>query len=253
MGAQLSTIWYVDAPRPIRALRTYPDPDLDSATSLARALFEDEVTHLGTVSLAEASAGTEDVLYIGSYPGVSVVCVPLPVTMLPSELPQHWHRPKLSGRMLFVSSSESAGLRGSFGEWSGGELRRSFSADAANIFEDHGVPQTWEQPFWAGEFPMKYPLNVLPDPQMLPFHPQHFAESANHHWLGFRYTAVGPDDEIDPDKILVHSFRAGAPDPSLAPEEPDTRELVSVGVGGQGKSARRRRSSFLLRWLGFRT
>ncbi|NLG56746.1 MAG: hypothetical protein GX542_14060 [Rhodococcus sp.] len=246
MAAHLSTLWYVDSPRPVLALRNYPDPHTESAASLARTLFGEDVTHVGTAPLADVAAGSEGVLHIGVFPGVTVVCLPLPDGMLPSQLPQQWRRRDGQGRTLLVMSSED-GARGSFAEWHGKDLHRAFCADAAHIFEDHGLPQPWEQPFWGGEFPMKYPLNVLPDPQMLPFHPQHFAESANREWLGFRYTAVGPEDDINPAKLLVHTFRAGAPEVTAAPA--DVQDLATVGGG---KRPPRRRPS-LMRWFGFRS
>ena len=253
MGAELSTIWYVDSPRPALALRGYPAPDARSGQAIARVLFDDDVTPLGQVPLAHVAAGTPDVLYVGVYPGVTVVCADFPATMLPSELPEHWRRAGSSGRTLFVASSV-AGARAGFAEWRGEELRRSFSADAADIFEDLGVPQVWERPFWAGEFPMTYPLDVFPDPQMLPFHPQRFAEAANRAWLGFRYTAVQPDDAIDPARLLVHGFRAGAPVAPAPPQVPETRnpDPAPPADHGEQSPAPAKRSPSLLRWLGFK-
>jgi len=64
----------------------------------------------------------------------------------------------------------------------------------------------WERPFWAGDFPLKHPAGVLPDPQSLPFHPQQFAEGANREWLGFRYTGAPEGTEIDPKTLTVLGF-----------------------------------------------
>nr|WP_127955576.1 hypothetical protein [Rhodococcus xishaensis] len=99
---------------------------------------------------------------------------------------------------LYSSSSVTgAGSWGVFAHWDGAELKRSFSATPINIVEDLGLPQVWERPFWAGEHPMQPSVDVLPDPQTLPFDPAEFAEAASRAWLG---------EDLDPASISVSRF-----------------------------------------------
>ena len=207
VGAKVSTIWYVEVPDPAAVLRGHPDPDPGAAQQLASRLYPDLVaTPTGPVPLAEAArldaAGT---VHIGSYPGVTVVCGPDLAVPRPSTLPETRIRPTEFAKTYYVASKPDIAW-GSFAMWEDGHLTRSFSATPVHIHEDLGLPLVWERPFWAGDFPLKHPAGVLPDPQSLPFHPQQFAEGANREWLGFRYTGAPEGTEIDPKKLTVLGF-----------------------------------------------
>lgn len=211
MGAKASTIWYVDASDPIAVLRGKPEPDPDAARALVGLLYPGmDISSLGTSALSTSAGADPATVYIGTYPGVTVICGADLAVHHPSKLPETWTRP-LASEFTYLVSSAPDDAWGTFAIWVRGSLRRSFSANPVEIFEDLGLPLVWERPYWAGEFPLEYPPGMLPDPQSLPFHPQQFAEAANRQWLGFRYTGRPAEDELDPSLIEVCGFTVKPP------------------------------------------
>lgn len=212
MAAKASTVWYVDAPDPHAVLREHPEPDHDAAQALAGRLFPDRTavpTSNAPLSAAAGVVGNE--IFIGSYPGLTVVCAPQLALPRPSELPEDWVRPHASEHTYLVAFDPRHEW-GSFATWERGALRRSFSASNVHILEDQGLPPVWERPFWAGEHPIAPVAGVLPDPQSLPFDPQRFADAANRRWLGFGYLPAADAEGPQPDSIVVTGFalyRAG--------------------------------------------
>ncbi|MGA9871390.1 MAG: hypothetical protein WBQ44_09650 [Rhodococcus sp. (in: high G+C Gram-positive bacteria)] len=234
MGAKASTIWYIDAPDPISLLREATASDWNAATALVARLLPDQ-TAVPTDQrpISDAAAAEHDEVFIGCYRGVTVVCGPAFSVPKPSLLPESVIRSpretdSTSSRTYLIATDPSSAW-GAFAYWERGELRRSFSATPIYIHEDTGLPLVWERTFWAGEHPLVYPPDVMPDPQSLPFHPQEFAETANAEWLGFRYTGAPRGDEFDPRSLPVCGFRMYAPGqapvPAEAPrEEPQLRQ-----------------------------
>lgn len=241
MGAKASTIWYVDAPDPANVLRENPEPDADAARALVGALFpEMNVFPLGSGTLADSTGVAPGEVYVGSYPGLTVVCGTNLNLRKPSTIDETWTRPLASEQTYLVCTDPGAAW-GSFAYWERGELRRSFSATPVEIHENLGLPLLWERPFWAGEHPLPFPPGVFPDPQSLPFHPSEFAEAANAEWLGYRYTPPVRDGELDPATVGLCGFavyRDG--------EEPPV-VLASTRAAGPGPLSRG-----LRRWFGRR-
>ncbi|BDB59128.1 MAG: DUF6928 family protein [Rhodococcus sp. (in: high G+C Gram-positive bacteria)] len=224
MSATVSTLWYVDAPDPAAVLREF-SPDRDAAQALLSRLFPDlQVDPGGRVPLAEAGDACEDdgveQFRIGSYPGVTVVSSPRFALRHPSELPAMWLRTPAAERTCLLAS-DPAGAWGSFAVWECGTLRRSFGANTVEFFEDQGLPFVWERPFWAGEHPLRWPPNVPPPPESLPFHPRKLVEEAHGAWLGFRYVGRR-DDELDPRNIETWSFTLRTPVPQISVPAPKT-------------------------------
>lgn len=198
-GVNASTLWYVDAADPAAALRDATS-DRDAAAALAAQLHPGlEVTYLGDESLSEARVLNEGEVVVGCYPGVSIVRTGESLPPVPSSLVEHWIHPTGSRHTYLCSSSPvtKAGSWGAFAHWDGADLKRSFSATPAHIVEDLGLPQVWERPFWAGEHPVRPRIDVLPDPQTLPFNPGEFAEAAPRAWLG---------EDLDPASVTVSRF-----------------------------------------------
>ncbi|MGI1848629.1 DUF6928 family protein [Rhodococcus sp. SJ] len=203
-AATVSTIWYVDAPDPGEVLRD-ARADCTTAHALVGRLHPGLSSEpLGRVPLAQAAAGAAGRVYVGSFPGVTVVCSPDLAATRPSQLPERW-RHTVASENTYLVVSDPTGARGAVGAWRRGTPRRAFDATPVAITEDDGLPFVWERPFWGGEFPIRWPLDVLPHPEALPFHPRRFAEAANAAWLGFRYTGRAAG-ELDPHEIEVWDF-----------------------------------------------
>ncbi|WP_338889800.1 DUF6928 family protein [Rhodococcus sovatensis] len=228
MGAKASTIWYIDAPDPISLLRETTSSDWDAATALVGRLFPDNIAvPNGEGPITRSAGASPDEVFIGCYPGATVICGNNLSIAKPSLIPEFWTRPLASERTYLVATDPTTAW-GAFAYWERGTLRRSFSATPIYIYEDTGLPLVWERPFWAGERPLIYPPDVMPDPLSLPFHPQEFAETANAEWLGFRYTGVPRGDEFDASSLPVCGFTMYEPgqqpqpavvEPPSVPEE----------------------------------
>ncbi|MGL4304711.1 MAG: DUF6928 family protein [Mycobacteriaceae bacterium] len=211
----MSTLWFVNAPDPVLALSDSPLPDAVTAHKLASTLFPGKsITLTGTSSLYEAADysppsgnpdSEEQKIFIGCYLGLTVISSPAINTSEPSTVdPQLLHCSPSERTYLLATDPQKSW--GAFAYWEDGTLKRSFSASPVEIRENEGLPLPFEGAFWAGEHPLQYAPGVTPDPQALPFHPIEFAEYANLHWLGFRYTPPVLPKEIDPRSIEVHQF-----------------------------------------------
>ncbi|MGW0183897.1 DUF6928 family protein [Nocardia sp. NPDC003345] len=219
MLSKVSSVWYVDTPDPPAVLRAGPDPDTGAAYALARQLHPDlEVEPTVTATLAEAVGPEPDELFIGCYPGLTVLCSTYAARVHPTAIPELLVRPLAEEHTYLVSFDLEYGW-GAFAHWERGELRRAFSSTRLNILQDQGLPHPWERPHWAGEHPIRWQLGELPDPLVLPFDPPGFADTANREWLGFHYfpsapaaatAAADPDalpSTVVPDDIRVCGFR----------------------------------------------
>ncbi|NLE78132.1 MAG: hypothetical protein GX610_00845 [Rhodococcus sp.] len=216
----MSTLWFVDTPDPAAVLGNAESPDGDAALAVAQRLHPNmDLAPTGVVPLSQAAGVTDDVLYVGAFPGLVVVCHKDLTPTTPTTTP--W-RSAIDSATTYLVASRPEDAWGAFAVWEGDTLRRSFSAAPATILEDSGIPLVWERPYWAGEFPLQHPPGALPDPQSLPFHPQQFAEAANREWLGFRYTGARSEGELNPTSIGLLGFTVHPPGQAPRPNPPTT-------------------------------
>ncbi|RMI29667.1 DUF6928 family protein [Nocardia stercoris] len=225
MLSTASTLWYVDAGDPLAVLRDHPDPDPDAAFALARQLNPDcDVVPAASGSLKIWAGPDAGALFIGCYPGITVLCTTQAARPRPTTLPELLVRPLASDHTYLASYDLGRGW-GAFAHWERGEFRRAFSATQVDILEDEGMPAVWERPYWAGEFPVPRVAGRLPDPQTLPFDPPAFADHANLEWLGFRYlepdAAQADSGTVHPGDIAVCGF-------SLYPKGSAPRQAVAL-------------------------
>ncbi|MEV6774478.1 hypothetical protein AB0N05_38155 [Nocardia sp. NPDC051030] len=223
MPSTVSSLWYVDASDPVAVLREHPGPDPDAAFALAKQLNPDRDVVPAASGTMKVWAGPDpESVYIGCYPGVTVVCSTQAALPRPTKLPELLVRPLASEHTFLISYDLSLGW-GAFAHWERGEFRRSFSATRVNILEDAGLPRVWERPYWAGEHPIELDPGELPDPQLLPFDPPDFADAANEVWLGFCYRGKVSEDALMPEEIAVCGFSLfpkGEAPVEEAPSEP---------------------------------
>ncbi|MBH0780547.1 DUF6928 family protein [Nocardia bovistercoris] len=206
MLSKASTLWYIDTSDPLAVLRADPDPDPDAALALATQLHADrDVVPIMVGTLGGCAGPDTEEVYIGCYPGVTVVCSPSAAQVRPTALPELLVRPLASDHTYLVAFDTAYGW-GSFAHWERGEFRRSFSATRVRILEDEGLPLVWERPYWAGEHPVTWAEHETPDPQTLPFDPPDFADAANNEWLGFHYRAQPARQALVPGDVAVCGF-----------------------------------------------
>ncbi|PKZ65334.1 hypothetical protein CYJ73_11670 [Gordonia terrae] len=205
-SARAATVWFIDSDDPASILRTGPANDSQHAHQLACAVFGDSVlVPLVDTDLATAAAARDTHVYAGFYGPLAVVSCSLFETKAPSTLTRALARirPSATTTLLYAEPDTSLGV---FARWESGTLRRSFAADPVTIHEDHGLPFTFEKPFWGGEHPLSHAEGVPTAPMSLPFHPAHLAEESNRAWLGFRYTHPLAESDLDPSSITVTCF-----------------------------------------------
>ncbi|SFM59140.1 DUF6928 family protein [Nocardia asteroides] len=233
-----STLWYVDTADPLSVLRGRPEPDAAAAAALAGQLYhEHDVRPIMVGTLNGCAAPDRDEVYIGCYPGLTVVCTAEAALVRPTKLPDLLVRP-LASEHTYLVSFDSTLHWGAFAHWERGEFRRSFSSTRVDILENEGLPMVWERPFWAGERPVPWRSEDRPGPQSLPFDPPDFADAANGAWLGFRYRTPAVPDRLAPGDLAVCGFtlypKGQAPQPQPQP----------VQAGSPGAATRRKRGLF---------
>ncbi|MFE0748441.1 DUF6928 family protein [Gordonia sp. NPDC058843] len=205
-SARAATVWFVDTDDPVSILRTEGHNDSQHAQQVATAVFGDSVlVPRVDTDLATAAASRDTHVYAGFYGPLAVVSCSLFETTTPSTLTRALERirPSATTTLLYTEPDTSLGV---FARWESGTLRRSFAADPVTIHEDHGLPFTFEKPFWGGEYPLSHAEGVPTAPMSLPFHPAHLAEESNREWLGFRYTHPLAESDLDPARITVTCF-----------------------------------------------
>ncbi|MFF2087957.1 DUF6928 family protein [Nocardia sp. NPDC058176] len=229
-----STLWYVDTADPAGVLRGRPDPDPVAAAALAGQLYAEHDVRPIMIGTLHGCAGPDrDEVYIGCYPGLTVVCTAEAALVRPTKLPDLLVRP-LASEQTYLVSFDAKLHWGAFAHWERGEFRRSFSSTRVDILENEGLPMVWERTFWAGERPVPWRSDDRPGPQSLPFDPPDFADAANREWLGFGYR--GEAGQVGPADLAVCGF-------TLYPKgrAPETKSTL---VARPGAATRRRRGVF---------
>ncbi|MFB7877801.1 MULTISPECIES: DUF6928 family protein [unclassified Nocardia] len=222
-----STLWYIDTADPMAVLKEGPDPDPEAAAALAGQLYSEHDVRPITIGTLEGCAAPDrDEVYIGCYPGLTVVCTAEAALVEPTKLPDLLVRPLASEHTFLVSFDDRVHW-GAFAQWERGEFRRSFSSTRVDILENEGLPMVWERQYWAGEHPVPWRGADHPQPRSLPFDPPEFADAANDEWLGFRYLGSG-EEELTPGSLAVCGFtlypKGRAPEPAPRPAaEPRAR------------------------------
>lgn len=196
------TLWFVTAAVPRDVLTGEPAPDRGFARKylaqlrtrlepdLARAFGDfSSPAHIGDFDMNRSAPPGRHEFYIGGYPGLSVVQTVLPTgatSRLLSQVPEPL-RDLIAAADLYVTcrTPEDPDGLGGFAHWSGGALKRSFTATRDRILEDTGLPEPFEAPYWEG--------NVESTGIQLPFRPGEFAAAAEEYWLSFRVEREGVD------------------------------------------------------------
>ncbi|GAB17720.1 hypothetical protein GOEFS_037_00230 [Gordonia effusa NBRC 100432] len=220
MSNRALTLWLIDDDDPTALLRGPLHNDVARARALADRIYGDAVTlvPVAATNLAAAMSAGDSHAYVGSFGSASVISSPLFASREPSTLTKTVTSlaPAKVATLLHTEPVESVGV---FARWEDGELRRSFSANPIDIYEDSGLPFVFESPFWGGEFPLQYAEGVAPQPLALPFHPAQLAEHANREWLGFRFTPPAADGDVDPSRIPVTAFAIHPADYQPTPDD----------------------------------
>lgn len=199
MGAKTWMLVYADGD-PSVALKGKPLLDRASSHRLATVLFPGEkLLDVGSGSLAYTDPSSNEI-YVGSFPGVSIVAASEFGLDRPSSLPRHFldARP---ARHVYLHAMHSVVDWFAYAYWSDGKLVRALSLSPdSGVLEDTGARLPFEEAYWSGQHPALDPDEDSGD-YPFPFHPLELGEAA----LGalFGYQLEGPVDRalLEPEAI----------------------------------------------------
>ena len=194
MDRHVATFWYLSTDNPAALFTTGTRSDPGFARRLLSRLHPTvTVASLGTFPLNRSATAGPGEIYIGSFPGLTVVQTPLDGPVLPSRTDKVWLKLVEAPVVLAFSHDPETGVHG-FARWESGELVRSFAAADDRIVEDEGIPQPFERPYWAGEFPLE---GADDNPLALPFSSSALLHAAHRAWLDFDLERGGLDVPVD--------------------------------------------------------
>lgn len=196
MGHHVATFWYLDSDDPAAPIRSGNPSDPGFARRLLSRLYPTvTVASLGAFPLNRSASTGSGEIYIGSFPGLTVVQTPVDGPVKPSTADRTWLRLVETPTVLLFAHDPESGVSG-FARWESGRLVRSFAGADDRIVEDEGMPLPFERPYWAGEFPLD---GADDTPLALPFSPSSLLHAAHRDWLGFDLDPGGLD-------VPVHGF-----------------------------------------------
>lgn len=150
----------------------------------------------------------DDELYIGCFPGVTVVAATEFGIDYPSTLPPQFLQAR-AAQKIYLHAMHSVVDWFAFAIWSNGTLIRSLSLSPDfGILEDIGDRLPFEVPYWTDEHPA---VDEEEEEYAFPFHPLELGEAALHEFFGYYlegYTHA-PPPKLDAESIpLIHYRRS---------------------------------------------
>lgn len=210
MGAKTWMIVFADS-NAREALAAKPQLDREATQKLANILFPGEkLEPIGDGDLSD-TCPPDDELYIGCFPGVSIVAAEEFGIDYPSKLPKRFIAAGGSGTVT-LHAMHSVVDWFAYATWANGKLVRSLSLSPDNgIMEDIGSRLPFEEPYWSGEHPAvdsdeeehAYPF---------PFHPLDLGEATLKDRFGYQLEGYIDASLLEPESIpLVRYKRTRSP------------------------------------------
>lgn len=207
------TLWFVTTADPGAVIAKQPRADRGFGRKLLAQLNPRwPITPIGQFSLNRSAQASPHEFYIAGFEGLSIIQTGVADATNLSEL-----NPKLrscipAADVYAFAINKETGL-GAFAHWTGDTLRRSFSARRERVYEDLGLPDPFENPYWAGEKAEDTGGITLP------FWPIELVHEAQRQWLGF--------DVENASDINVAAFAVdGRPEPKLVDHPSDQKKSI---------------------------
>lgn len=212
------TCWFVNVAHPEDVLEGEPKADRGFGRKLlAQVNPAWPITPIGQFPLNRSSVPGVDEYYIAGYPGVAVVRFFVRDAERISETAKAL-RTALPSADTYVYAEGTDSDYAAIAHYQGETLRRAFSATRDHVFEDVGLPDPFEAPYWAGETA----------PQLggisLPFEPPALMREAERAWLGIEVGEGGPDVHI------IGYAVDGRPEPKVEAPAPRTKTVNEVAA-----------------------
>lgn len=198
------TYWYVTTAEPLRILQSQPKADRGFGRKLLAQMNPTwPITPIGQFALNRSAQASANEFYIAGFPGLAVLQTFREDATRPSEFPAQLRSAVPAADVYALITNEDEGL-GGFAHWTGAKLQRSFCATRNRVYEDQGLPEPFEAPYWSGE--RAEPLGGI----ALPFRPLDLVAEAQRVWLGF--------DLSEENDINVVAYAVdGRPEPKMPP------------------------------------
>lgn len=222
------TLWFVTAAHPEKIIAMSPRADRGFGRKLLAMLNPRwQVTPIGQFSLNRSAAPSAGEFYIAAFPGISVIQMVLPDSTLLSTLDERFVRAIPAADVYACGINEESGF-GGFAHWQGMALKRAFAAKRDRVYEDIGLVEPFERPFWAGDCADSARGIALP------FNPHAIAKAAESAWLGF-------DPATSPDINVVGYAVDGRPEPKMhSSAAKDVGRIASQASAKLGIGSKRR-------------
>ena len=209
MGAKTWMLAYADGDARL-ILAAKPRLDREAAIALVRQLFPaGKLEPIADGRLSYTCPG-DDEIYVGCFPGLSIVAASEFALDHPSKLPRSFID-MAGGRTLYLHAMHSVVDWLAFAKWQQGELVRSLSLAPDNgIIEDIGARLPFEAPYWAGQHPALDPGDEDSD-YPFPFHPLDLGGAALFDFFGYQLEGPLGLSGIDPEEIPLLGFKRKRP------------------------------------------
>lgn len=189
MSEKPVTLWFVSASDPASVLSAEPRADRGFGRKyLAQLNPSWPVTPIGQFPFNRSAPASRGEFYIAAFPGVALVHTLVADASRLSRLDPALLSSIPARDVYAISAGEDD--FGAFAHWHRGELQRSLGARREELFEDIGLPEPFEGPYWAGE------RAAQPGGIALPFVPADLAREAQRSWLGVDVSPEGPDIQV---------------------------------------------------------
>lgn len=214
-NAAIVTFWFVTAADPQSIIRSEPRADRGFGRKyLAQLNPAWPITPIGQFSLNRSVPASANEFYIAGFPGVTILQTALEdVTALSRLDPRILKSVPASDIYVFAINHDTT--LGGFAHIQHNVVKRSFIAREERVYEDVGLPGSFETPYWAGK------MGERKSPLSLPFNPIQLVREAQRAWLGF-------DAVTSPDINVVAFAVDGRPEPRIAAPRPRQLSVDAV-------------------------
>lgn len=205
MGAKTWMLVYADRDRDVREiLKSRPPMDRDRSLELVTRLFpKEKLTPFDDVDLSYTNP-PDDELFVGCFPGVSIVAAGEFGIDYPSTLPQPF-LDAVDGGSIYLHAMHSVVDWFAFAVWKERTLVRALSLSPdSGVLEDIGPRLPFEEPYWSGQHPA---TDGEEDAYPFPFHPLELGEAALVSFFGYTIEGRLDPSRIDPESIPLLSFK----------------------------------------------
>ena len=192
------------------ALKNAPQLVRDATTTCVHELFPGETLEPLDDGDLLCTCPPNDEIFIGCFPGVTIVAAKEFGLDKPSRIPQQFIDAAGSGTAT-LHAMHSVVDWFAFACWQNGSLLRSLSVSPDDgVIEDIGERMTFEEPYWSGKHPA-IDDGEGEDDYPLPFHPLELGEEALKEFFGYQLEGIVDRSLLDPEDVALMTFRRKRP------------------------------------------